>query len=302
MRNMFLCAMILLSVAVQSFSQRSTSQDLLHVTVYDKEGKVENRKVLRGDETNEIDLERYINQHITKSRVAVYGHFTTNGTVSYVSFDSKNVDEGNLCKQEELKLKPSFGISGCSNENFSGFIVESVASESSAANLGLVKGDVLYSLNGKEITTYCDLSMTVRTFQIGETVSVEYSKKGRIVNGDAVISGKGYKKVSFHNCEVAVEAPSNNGGDDELFKANLNLYPNPSRGTTFLKYESDSNEDVSYYLVDTNGALVYQKDVEIFTGSFRTSFDFKNLPAGTYYFVVEQGKVTTKQKILFVGN
>lgn len=296
--------MILLSMAVQSFSQQgSNSQDLLHVKVYDKDGKLSIQKDLKGAETQSIDLESFINEHISSSRVTIYGHYTVNDAVSYVHFDSKrNQEDTRLCKQEVLKFKPTFGISGCSNENFSGFVIDAVAPESPADKLGLIKGDVVYNMNDKEITTYCDLSMAVRAFQIGETVNVEYSKSGRVMNNDIVIAGKGYKTITFQSCDPSLVKEIEQTAAEETFSAELNLYPNPTRETTFLKYDSESNEPVSYYIMDTNGALVYQKDIDVFTGSLRESYSFRGLPAGTYYFVVEQGKVTTKSKVLYIGN
>ena len=88
---------------------------------------------------------------------------------------------------------------------------------------------------------------------------------------------------------------------EDLFDAELTIYPNPTKGLSFLKYESNSEEPVTFYVMDNNGKLVYTENQDNFYGSLRTSFTFENLSAGTYYFVVDQGTNSSKSKVLYVG-
>ena len=300
MKNLYLCMAMLLLMVSQSYGQQnSTSKDALHVKEFDQAGKLVSDKMLKGDEAS-IDLQKLIDNRPNEGRITVFGTYTTGDMKNHIYFDSKK-QTGKLCKKEETKLKPLFGISGDSNESFTGFVINNVLEGSPASQLGLIAGDVIYYLGEDDITSFCDLHMAVNSKDVGEIVSVEYSKNGKVLSTEVTMAGKPYKSITFGECTNADILVIDNVVETEALGAELTVFPNPSRDITYLKYDSDSEEDVTFFVTDSNGAMIHQQHITGFNGTLRTDFSFDNQAGGLYFFVIQQGEITKQSKVLYIG-
>ena len=191
MKNMLLCTMIILSIVGDSYSQQhSISQNLLQLKVYEKGGLLISEDTYEDELPASLDLEGLINKVPAGERVMLHGYYTKE-ELRHSVFYSAVKTEGQLCKNETLQFKPMLGISGYSNKNFSGLVIKEVREDSPAAKLGLVTGDIVYSIASQEVSTYCDLNMAVRKTKVGEVVTIEYNKNGRIVTEPvtAIVTG-----------------------------------------------------------------------------------------------------------------
>ncbi len=304
MKNMYLC-IVMLFVGNLCFSQQhSNGLNSLQVKKYDAYGQMVSHDTYESEQAKTMNFEQIINNHPEGQRVSLFGYYTKEDIRHFV-FYSGSKSEAQLCQKETLVFKPFLGVSGSSNENFTGIILKSVAEESPASQLGLIAGDVIYSLGDHAITSYCDLQMAVRSAEVGQTLNLEYSKSGSIKNADVVIAGKPTIRVTFENCEQAPvqfeEIVELTNVTEEVIEPSLSVFPNPTKEISYLRYESPSNEPLAFYILDSKGSLVYKEDIENFHGSLRTSFTFSDQVPGTYYFVIDQGETKQKSKVLFLG-
>lgn len=297
MKKMYLCTVMLLMMVLQSYSQ-----DILHIKKYDEQGKLVSDITLEDKDVANYDLEKHVNESQTEGRMTIYGSYMTGDIKNSVFFDSNN-QSGTLCKNEKTVLRATLGVGGCSNEDFTGFVIKDVAKNSPADKLGLIKGDVISYLNDNPITSYCDLHIAVRGTSVGDVVDLEYRKNGKTLIDEVTMAGKAYKTITFGDCSIENEDINLQQEQADLaYTTNLTIYPNPSKELTYLKYDSDSNEPLTYFVMDGNGALLYQEHVESFHGSLRASYSFDGQAPGMYFFVVQQGELSTESKVMYIGN
>ncbi len=296
MKKMYLCTVMLLLIVLQSYSQ-----DVLHIKKYDEAGKLISVITLEDKEVAKYDLEQLVSDFDTEGRMTIYGNYMTGDIKNSVFYDSNN--QAGTCKNVKLALRPTLGVGGCSNKDFTGFIIKEVSKNSPADRLGLIKGDVISYLNDQPITSYCDLHIAVRGTKVGDVVDLEYRKNGKVLIDEVTMAGKAYKTITFGECNLEKEDIDLNQEQADLaYTTNLSIYPNPSKELTYLKYDSDSNEPLTYYVMDSNGALLYQEHVESFHGSLRTSYSFDGQAPGMYFFVVQQGELSTESKVMYIGS
>jgi hypothetical protein len=77
-----------------------------------------------------------------------------------------------------------------------GVFVKSVIPGSSAEGAGILSGDVLLSINGKEVNTPADGVKLVGTFKGGDVMKFELVRKGKTVKGESKFKTFPYEKYS----------------------------------------------------------------------------------------------------------
>lgn len=85
-----------------------------------------------------------------------------------------------------VKGRPATGLNGSAVTSVmsryyqvpTGFLVESVDSDSAAEHAGIKPGDILTSLNGKSISDLNDIKTVCKDFSVGDTISAEIYRTG----------------------------------------------------------------------------------------------------------------------------
>ena len=78
----------------------------------------------------------------------------------------------------------------------------------------------------------------------------------------------------------------------------LNIFPNPNEGIFNLSFDLPNEGATSIRIFNSSGRLIYQNDMQKFTGRFNERVDLSSKAKGTYFLAVSQnGKTITKKVI-----
>jgi len=81
----------------------------------------------------------------------------------------------------------------------------------------------------------------------------------------------------------------------------LQVYPNPSRGTTNIDYALHEHSEIALSIYDVTGVMVKQiKQGYIGPGYYREKINTENLSSGVYFIVLKQGNDKVSMKFLIV--
>ncbi|MBC8490774.1 MAG: T9SS type A sorting domain-containing protein [Bacteroidetes bacterium] len=91
-----------------------------------------------------------------------------------------------------------------------------------------------------------------------------------------------------------------NTGIDVLIdlKNDFVIYPNPCNGRFTISAENLDRQKVKMILCDISGKLVYDYEFKINGNSFIRTFNFENLPKGTYVMVLFNDKFVEREKLI----
>ena len=79
---------------------------------------------------------------------------------------------------------------------------------------------------------------------------------------------------------------------------NTKVYPNPSNGQVTISAENLDRQNVKMILCDISGKQVYAYEFKINGNSFIRTFNFENLPKGTYVMVLFNDKFVEREKLI----
>ncbi|MEO1449943.1 MAG: PDZ domain-containing protein, partial [Bacteroidota bacterium] len=94
----------------------------------------------------------------------------------FLGINIRNVD-GNLARENDLDLTE-------------GVWVENVQENSAAADAGLIKGDVITAINGKNVKNVAELQSAIGTRRPGDAVSVDFTREGKSKVAEVVLKNK----------------------------------------------------------------------------------------------------------------
>lgn len=80
----------------------------------------------------------------------------------------------------------------------------------------------------------------------------------------------------------------------------VNVFPNPTSDVLNFVGNFPSPNKANLKLIDVNGAVVYNSDFDAETGFNKIEIDVKNLPAGTYHLLVQQGAKFANKSVAIV--
>ncbi len=85
--------------------------------------------------------------------------------------------------------------------------------------------------------------------------------------------------------------------DEKLSTDNIVISPNPSYGSSTIRFTSVSEEDMSVSVLDQFGNVVYQQTSRLFIGNNQMNLDLSNYPTGMYYVQLSGKNVTQVLKL-----
>lgn len=307
MRNLFNCAAFVLLMINQSWSQSTTDHfESLTILKYSEEDRVLSRETLTGEEAAKLDIPSYLADNHEVARIQIVGTRDVDNVMHKLRFDSRNspYEVGDhLCQTEVVTMRPQAGLVICSNEDFTGLRVKELKGVIQANKYGGIEvNDVITHFNNSPVTTPCELSMVVRDCEVGQSVPVEIMENGRARVEHIKVGGQMVRTISYEVCEEPdffTHAPANS---NEIITGDLTVYPNPSRGMSFINFESNQDKPVSFYVQAADGSIVHSEQRDYFSGNLRSSYDFVGLTSGTYYFVIEQNGEVYRKKVMYMNN
>ncbi len=306
MRKLLCCALALCWLNSEALAQlRSSSVNTLTTRLIDDKGQLVNSKTYQGLQANSFDISQFILENVDDYRVKVSGLFRTDNTVDYINFDSESIEEmgaTEYCEVSESTIKPLLGIEVKSCDNLQGVEVSRLAANTNATYVDIQIGDNIISLNGETINSYCDLKMLVNETNVGEEISLAIIRKGKKINQRVVVGAQISNKVSYKPCEPSDPGIDFMSNGDEVFAATLNSYPNPTKGESFIQFESNLKVPTNLYIMNDAGAIIEKQSHPFFNESLRLNYDFTGLPDGIYYVIMEQEDRIYKSKIIYFAD
>ncbi|MEQ8908426.1 MAG: T9SS type A sorting domain-containing protein [Vicingaceae bacterium] len=76
------------------------------------------------------------------------------------------------------------------------------------------------------------------------------------------------------------------------------LFPNPTNGNFSMQFKTEQPTDVQLNITDAKGAMIFQKDLAQFKGSFQEDYDLSKEKSGLYFFTISSEGQKVSQKIL----
>ena len=302
MRNMFMCALMFLFMASEGMSQ-VTTVETLSLKIYDEKNTLISNVTYEGEEASQIDVINLIKENQDHARITVRGLFYTDLEVNRIKFDSRDVEDfnyvENFCEKVDFKLKPYLGVGGYSTDDMSGMNVERVVESSPAGFAGILPTDIILTFNYIPITSFCDLKMEVESSSIGQEVPVEIIRDGETMIVYVTIGGQANNTITYVECDETRAQISIENEDTDFVFSELNVFPNPTADFVNLKFISTSKEPTKFYILNFNGAIIHQQNVDNEAGVVKISYAFANEADGTYLFVIEQGDKLFEKQVIY---
>ena len=259
-----------------------------------------------GVAANEFDIPAFINEYIGQARIQIFGTFRTEGEKINIRFDSNDFFYENsstvFCEEiVEIEQLPLLGVSTIPTVNFEGTQIKKVISGSAAEKAGLLATDIITAISVNEIHSDCDLVIAIQDNEIGEEVQIEYIRAGEKQLTTAKLGYQLQKKLSWLPCQdkptLTERLPSSDQKDPT--QPQLEVFPNPSNGVSFLQYQSSEIEAVDIIITDLSGRETYRQEVNEFDGFHNQYIDLTSKSAGIYFINVIQGAhIYTKKLVI----
>jgi len=303
MKDVFMCAIVFLFLSsICSAQSTINTYQVLTLRVYDQNDKVLHKEVLENEAAANFDIPAYIREKKEETRITIKGDYRSDHELNVVRFDTRSLEDKEqrelVCPITTSSVKPFIGVAATSMEDFNGVLIERVVEGSPADLAGLEAGQVLMNLHDTEIRSMCDLKIAVSLCEVGELVDVVLEDGGKMIDSNITIGGQVKNTITYEACSNEIPPLEINDSKIEIVSSELNVYPNPTRGETTLKFNSNSEGDLKLYLIDTNGSILVNKVINDFSGSYHTTHSFETLAAGTYFFLIEQDGALFKETVI----
>ncbi len=226
------------------------------------------------------------------------------------------------CAEMETVEKPMLGVTISNSEK--GAIVEEL-NRNDLKNLK--SGDIIYEIEGRQITDIDKMVEVIQTFKPGDKVKVKFyrgqkkkkskeiliSKKIKMCPKDCCkpkdCCASGTKKETKSIRKIIITTDKDGQGEVKreiktdlgegvLQLQEIDLYPNPTEGNFKLNFTTENRGAVSISVTDASGKEIIRDDVRDFNGKYNGEFNLEG-GAGVYFINISQnGKVFTEKIIL----
>ncbi|MEZ5043851.1 MAG: PDZ domain-containing protein [Saprospiraceae bacterium] len=89
---------------------------------------------------------------------------------------------------------PQLGISEMEENQDEIGVAVSVSNQSTAAEIGLIDGDLITAINGHPIIDWSDVTTAINAMEVGQTIDVEYEREGKLLRGSGPIKSRAETK------------------------------------------------------------------------------------------------------------
>ena len=126
------------------------------------------------------------------------------------------------------------------------------------------------------------VTLNASDFPIGmQTITVE------VTNGTGCMSSAD-KLVEIRDCT----------GIDEFSSANLEVFPNPSKGIFTISFNSENTKNVNLRIINGTGNVVFKQDNVEVQDKFETKVNLQSQPQGLYFIELTVGDQIFSKKLL----
>lgn len=303
MRKMFLSTLVVFGFMNFGTAQLNTSIERISVKAYDTDGILEQFQ-LKGNEALAFDVPAYILENDHLERLVIDGSIRTALLSTTIKFDSNsdlNQEGDHICKDVDSKMTPFLGVWGTTRRGSIGVDIREVIATTSADKAGITASDNIISFDGQDIATFPDLKKAVAASTIGDKVQLEFENESKVYSKDVIVGSRGIEKITYKYCtEEPVVVLPNNSLSVDRDEVSLTSYPNPTNSLSHIDFNSVSNDDVIFTVMDITGNLVHKQTFTNFDGSLSFDYNHNNNSVGTYIIAIQQGKEMYKRNVQLV--
>ena len=80
--------------------------------------------------------------------------------------------------------------------------------------------------------------------------------------------------------------------------ANLDVYPNPSRGVFNVAFTSEDVQDLEVRVINVVGEVVYTENLQQFVGEYTKSLDLESYTKGVYFLEITTNNGVVNKKLI----
>lgn len=310
MRKILLSTVMIVLMTHMAIGQKTTTKkENLTVKLYDETGQIIDHLVLKGPEARTFNLSKFIESNAHKGRIVSYGGFSHDEGFDRVRFDSnnldlENVDEVFICEEIVPELIPTFGVRVSCNDDLVGVSISEVAENSTADLMGYQVGDIILQINDHEIISFCDFKKAINAYEVGQSILVHAIKSEEELKEPAILGAQLVNNLQYVLCEKSEDLTEADiaTGSIENMEVTFVSYPNPTKGLSQIKFQSEVDQAIEFMVLNYEGAVIDQRSFDDFSGSIRFNYNFNQHPSGAYYFVVKQNEEVYKQKVVYIND
>lgn len=241
--------------------------------------------------------------------------------------DMSELEHEMIMIHEEQEDRAVLGVL-IENVGGNGAMITEVFEDSGADDAGLREGDIIYKVDGEQVTDVEDLVDALRGKSVGDKVKVKYLREGK-KKSDRVVMGQMKHKAFAPSCKVEKVMKCHPG--DVAFKGHnktknvkkivvvkdgvkevdvivddvnpvapteielyeLNVYPNPGEGEVNLEFKAAAVPTVIRVL-SVDGREIYREELNDFNGSYNQRIDIDREEGGVILQIQQNGKVFTE--------
>jgi len=229
---------------------------------------------------------------------------------------------------EMLCKTPMLGVMIHTEQGGKGASITRVFPNTGAAKAGLKENDLITAIDKTQITGTTNLISTVKQYEPGTKVTIEFLRDGVAKKAQTVISNKAAtKKSTTCDCNqkdfkkeadkeiillkkgknplsLGEPAPTNPTPKIRIVQNTLEvsavaLYPNPNNGEFTIDFALEETMPVTLTVLDIAGREVYNKQLTDFNGNHKETIDISDQAPGTYFLTISQGGKLYTKKFVF---
>jgi len=233
--------------------------------------------------------------------------------------------------------EPFFGISHNHTVLAKQGVPVNISENSTAEVIGMEDGDIVLKINGYTIIDWQDISTAIDNMTVGDPIKVTYLRDGRKItdshpigshcdrnrqanaivrNSWTIRSGDDdevtIQRLDLNNVQIQLEDISRADFEllqerfglsfrtsNDLMAQHLIISPRPKMGTFNLQFSLPERGDTSIRIFNKSGRLIYEYELNNFSGAFSDYVDISQNGAGEYFLQIRQdGKHMAKKIIL----
>ncbi len=303
MRKMLLCTLMGFGFMNLCVGQTNATTDKISVNTYDTNGLVKQIH-LEGKEALSFDIPTYIQENDHLERLIISGAIKTDISTTIINFDSNKLQDQDgeyICKEVQTQYKPFLGVRSEGRDDLNGVDVKQVIATTAAAKGGIIINETITEFNGDVINSYCDLMSAVRSSEIGDRVELKMQKGVKHYSKYVIVGSKAISNVTYKYCQdEPLEISNEIASNVNMEEASLSTYPNPTGSVSSVNFNSASDEDVIFHVMDITGNLIHKEVFSNFNGNLMLDYNFDNQSVGTYIIAIHQGEEVYKRKVQLI--
>ncbi|MEM9824922.1 MAG: PDZ domain-containing protein [Bacteroidota bacterium] len=303
----FLCFIFSLFIGFESRAQSHQEEIIFSQRMSIHQSQTDgaiNRIRLIDREIETFDVAAYLAKHYGQSNIQIRGISRSNQSQTKYRFDSQasqttEDDCRQFCQQiSKMKKRPFLGVSTHPEETFEGVVINDIFEQTPAEIAGLQIGDVITHLDEEEIRSGCDLRSLVSIYEIGRLITIRFIRNGKNRSTTTNVGFRVHKEMTWMPCCDTLLSDLDGQEKDQLQMSQMLVFPNPNNGLAQMQYRSEQYGGLLISITDLSGKLIYQNEVDDFSGFYQEYLDISREAAGIYFLHLVQGDQIQTRKIV----